>query len=42
MFFQYYFNKKGIPLSVDTIYHQGSIENPEPAVKYYYQFEIVL
>ena len=38
-YYQYYVNKKGIPLSKDSIIHQGGIKNPEPAVKYYYQYE---
>ena len=37
-FYQYYINKKGIPLSEDFIVHQGGLKNPEPDVKYYYQY----
>lgn len=39
-FYQFYVNKKGIPLSQDYIIYQGSLQNPEPAVKYYYQYII--
>ena len=38
---QYYVNKKGLPLSGDFIIYQGSLENPEPAVKYYHQYIIL-
>ena len=41
-YYQYYVNKKGIPLSADSIVHQGSLKNPEPAVKYYYQFYLIV
>ena len=41
-YYQYYINKKGIPLSQDIIVHQGSLKNPEPAVKYYYQFILIV
>lgn len=38
IFYQYYVNKKGIPLSEDLIIYQGSLNYPEPGVKYYYQY----
>ena len=39
LYYQYYINKEGIPLSNDLIFYDGGINNPEPDVKYYYQYE---
>ena len=38
LFYQYYINKSGVPLSQDIIIHQGSLSNPEPGVQYYYHY----